>query len=107
MKGDYTYYHFVVDGVDDRGWGCGYRSLQTLASWCRQTDESPPVPSHSVIQSTIVRAGLEPADFIGSKKWIGSMEVATVLERLYGVPCTILNVSSGSQVPACLIALGR
>ena len=32
VKGDYTYYHFLADGVDDRGWGGRYRSLQTLAS---------------------------------------------------------------------------
>lgn len=33
VQGDYQYFHYVCDGVDDRGWGCGYRTLQTIASW--------------------------------------------------------------------------
>ena len=33
VSGDYEYYYYGVDGFDDRGWGCGYRTLQTIASW--------------------------------------------------------------------------
>ena len=29
----YEYWHYLCDGFDDRGWGCGYRTLQTIASW--------------------------------------------------------------------------
>jgi len=29
----YEYWHYYCDGFDDRGWGCGYRTLQTIASW--------------------------------------------------------------------------
>jgi hypothetical protein len=32
VKGDYLYYHYLQDGVNDNGWGCAYRSLQTLIS---------------------------------------------------------------------------
>ncbi|KAK7107109.1 ufm1-specific protease 1-like [Littorina saxatilis] len=35
VRGDYEYWHYCCDGVDDRGWGCGYRTLQTLCSWVR------------------------------------------------------------------------
>jgi len=31
--GNYTYHHYMQDGFDDNGWGCAYRSLQTLLSW--------------------------------------------------------------------------
>ena len=30
VKGDYQYYHYLCDQYDDRGWGCGYRTLQEL-----------------------------------------------------------------------------
>ena len=30
---EYEYWHYLCDGFDDRGWGCGYRTLQTIASW--------------------------------------------------------------------------
>ena len=33
VRGDYEYWHYGCDELDDRGWGCGYRTLQTLASW--------------------------------------------------------------------------
>jgi len=41
----------MQDGYDDSGWGCAYRSLQTIVSWLRMqgyTDKS--IPSHSEIQ---------------------------------------------------------
>ena len=28
IKGNYEYYHYICDQFDDRGWGCGYRTLQ-------------------------------------------------------------------------------
>ena len=34
IKGRCVYYHYLCDGVDDRGWGCGYRTLQALCSFC-------------------------------------------------------------------------
>ena len=34
VRGKYDYWHYICDGVDDRGWGCGYRTLQTIISWC-------------------------------------------------------------------------
>jgi Ufm1-specific protease 2 len=33
VKGDYLYYHYMQDNFDDKGWGCAYRSLQTLISF--------------------------------------------------------------------------
>ena len=34
VHGDYRYWHYLCDGTDDRGWGCGYRTLQTIIDWC-------------------------------------------------------------------------
>ena len=35
VHGEYIYYHYMQDRYDDKGWGCAYRSLQTLVSWFR------------------------------------------------------------------------
>ena len=35
VSGHYEYWHYGCDGFDDRGWGCGYRTLQTICSWIR------------------------------------------------------------------------
>lgn len=44
--------------MDDKGWGCAYRSLQTLCSWFRRqhyTAAEP--PSHRAIQTALVKLG--------------------------------------------------
>ena len=51
VDGDYAYHHYMQDRVDDTGWGCAYRSLQTVVSWFRaQGYTARPVPSHAEIQ---------------------------------------------------------
>ena len=45
--------------TDDAGWGCAYRSLQTIHSWFRcQHYTRTPVPSLKDIQQTLVDIGL-------------------------------------------------
>ena len=80
---------------DMQGWGCGYRSLQSICSWVgtsernsRAKDSKPQqsaVPSLHRIQEALVEAGDKPASFVGSKEWIGSYEVCIVLDQLFGV----------------------
>ena len=51
VQGDYTYYHYGQGGTSDAGWGCAYRSLQTVASWFNlQAYTSRTAPSHEEIQ---------------------------------------------------------
>ena len=33
VQGIYSYHHYRQDRIDDSGWGCAYRSLQTIVSW--------------------------------------------------------------------------
>lgn len=33
IGGTYTYHHYLQDRAQDNGWGCAYRSLQTIVSW--------------------------------------------------------------------------
>ena len=35
VQGIYSYHHYRQDRIDDSGWGCAYRSLQTIVSWFR------------------------------------------------------------------------
>lgn len=49
----------MQDKTDDAGWGCAYRSLQTIHSWFRcQHYTHTPVPSLKDIQQTLVDIGL-------------------------------------------------
>ncbi|XP_071808497.1 ufm1-specific protease 1-like [Asterias amurensis] len=104
VTGDYQYYHYGCDGVDDRGWGCGYRTLQTLSSWVRSQKSShgqatrETDPTLQEIQEALVAMGDKAPSLIGSKEWIGSFEVCICLDHFYNVPCKIVHVNSGTEL---------
>ncbi|KAH0616143.1 hypothetical protein JD844_027038 [Phrynosoma platyrhinos] len=55
VYGTYSYHHYMQDHIDDNGWGCAYRSLQTICSWFRHqgyTDRS--IPTHKEIQQLVM-----------------------------------------------------
>ncbi|KAK1937072.1 putative Ufm1-specific protease [Phytophthora citrophthora] len=100
VDGFYGYYHYLQQGMNDKGWGCAYRSLQTLSSWLfLQHYTQQRYLSHEQIQSALVKMGDKPARFQGSTEWIGSLEVGYVLDELFGVTFRSLSVSSGAQLP--------
>ena len=96
----YHYYHYIIDGIDDRGWGCGYRTLQTICSWVVMSTESGKqknynVPSLRQIQEVLVQIEDKEPSFIGSKVWIGSVEICLVLDSLYDVQSKIVHIRPG------------
>ncbi|XP_073252399.1 ufm1-specific protease 2-like [Porites lutea] len=99
VEGTYTYHHYMQDNFNDDGWGCAYRSLQTIASWFRhQGYTSKPVPSHKEIQQALVDLQDKSEEFAGSRQWIGSFEVSMCLEHLLSVTSKIMFVSSGAEM---------
>ena len=51
VQGTYTYHHYMQDRINDKGWGCAYRSLQTIVSWFKhQGYTDRPIPTHRQIQ---------------------------------------------------------
>ncbi|MCD9641224.1 hypothetical protein HAX54_027294 [Datura stramonium] len=100
VQGSYEYYHYLHEGLDDSGWGCAYRSLQTIISWFKlQNYTSIDVPSHREIQQALVEIGDKDPSFIGSREWIGAIELSFVLDKLIGASCKIINVRSGAELP--------
>eukprot|EP00055_Hartaetosiga_balthica_P002195 m.3032 g.3032 ORF g.3032 m.3032 type:complete len:582 (+) comp2008_c0_seq1:96-1841(+) len=80
VQGDYDYYHYMQDHINDDMWGCAYRSCQTICSWYYlQGYTSKQPPSHVQIQEMLVKLKDKQEDFIGSSKWIGSQEIFLVL----------------------------
>lgn len=99
VQGIYSYHHYMQDRTDDSGWGCAYRSLQTICSWFQQQGYvEHAVPTHREIQQALVDVGDKQASFIGSRQWIGSIEVQAVLDQLLGVTSKIMFVSQGSEL---------
>nr|CAB3267493.1 ufm1-specific protease 2 [Phallusia mammillata] len=99
VKGNYDYHHYMQDRMDDNGWGCAYRSLQTLISWFRnQAYTEEKIPTHKEIQQILVDVGDKPKEFVGTRKWIGSIEVSAVLNQYLGITSKIMFVSQGSEL---------
>lgn len=99
VSGKYTYYHYMQNGFDDNGWGCAYRSLQTLCSWFRwQGYSDVAVPEHREIQKYLFDIGDKQSSFIGSKQWIGSTEVSMCLDGFMHITSRILRVESGGDL---------
>lgn len=99
VQGNYLYYHYNHENFNDSGWGCAYRSLQTLFSWYKMqgwTDRK--IPSIPEIQTLLVDIKDKPKSFIGSRQWIGSMEISLVLDSLLNVVCRLLNVQVGESI---------
>lgn len=102
VQGHYLYCHYLQDQFGDSGWGCAYRSLQTIFSWCAMekycTFPNGILPTHTEIQKALVDIGDKPPSFVSSKEWIGANEVCYALERLTGINSKILHVSRGAEM---------
>ncbi|CAB3228995.1 unnamed protein product [Arctia plantaginis] len=106
VSGNYEYYHYFCDGFDDRGWGCGYRTLQTICSWINNNQNNcVKVPSIREIQDMLVQLEDKPQSFLGSRQWIGSFEVCLIIDKLYDIPCKIIHVNKGDQLNTIVDAL--
>eukprot|EP00198_Chlamydomonas_reinhardtii_P003816 XP_001693152.1 predicted protein [Chlamydomonas reinhardtii] len=101
VQGNYEYCHYMQDRFNDSGWGCAYRSLQTIVSWFRlQKYTAKPIPTHKLIQQTLVKLGDKAPSFVGSSNWIGAIELSYVLDDYLGVQCKFLTVNRGADIPS-------
>lgn len=74
VKGIYEYYHYRDQNFQDNGWGCAYRSLQTLYSWLRiqgYTKTNLGVPTIPEIQASLDKLD-RSRKLVGTQAWIGA-----------------------------------
>ena len=113
VQGTYEYFHYMqwtgcgvekkyMDKYDDCGWGCAYRSLQSILSWFRlQGYTSLPNPTHYEIQKTLVdHCGQDAGQLLGKKMWLGSQDLSYYFDHQLGVTCRTKVANSGDDVPA-------
>uniref|UniRef100_A0A0N5ARH2 Ufm1-specific protease n=1 Tax=Syphacia muris TaxID=451379 RepID=A0A0N5ARH2_9BILA len=99
VKGSYDYYHYLQGNIDDCGWGCAYRSFQTIWSWFNcQGYTDLPVPTHRQIQQSLVKYGDRDEKIVGSRQWLGSLELSYCLETMLGFESKILATNSGAEL---------
>ncbi|XP_008830545.1 inactive Ufm1-specific protease 1 [Nannospalax galili] len=94
LSGHYLYYHYGCDGLDDRGWGCGYRTLQTLCSWPQ--GQSSGVPGLAAVQAALEDMGDKTSGFRDSRSWIGCVEASLCLQHFGGPQGRLRHVPRGT-----------
>ena len=82
------YYHYGL-GHSDHGWGCGYRTVQTIISWL----SAEPAPSISALQDILKGTHA----FMGERGWIGVPDAVVVLDELHGCRAKIISLASGAE----------
>ncbi|VDK39013.1 unnamed protein product [Taenia asiatica] len=96
FKGVVEYWHYGGQKIDDRGWGCGYRTLQTIVSWFKlNLSLQSTFPDIDDIQLILINAGDKPRSFYKSHDWIGSVEAGIVLQNLTNTDYKIVQVPNG------------
>ncbi|KAG0461120.1 hypothetical protein HPP92_021417 [Vanilla planifolia] len=90
IDGSYEYFHYFLDGIDDN-------LIKTINQLEMPRD----------IQQALVEIGDKEPSFVGSREWIGAIELSFVLDKLLGVSCKILNVRSGAELPEKCRELAR
>lgn len=97
--GGIVYYHYGSDGVDDRGWGCGFRTLQTILNWIRKSQKKENqirIPSVPELLDIVNRFDPDPEQ---KNRWIGTFEAGLVVEEVVGVSCRLSHAPRGSNLP--------
>uniref|UniRef100_A0A6G3MFN4 Ufm1-specific protease (Trinotate prediction) n=1 Tax=Henneguya salminicola TaxID=69463 RepID=A0A6G3MFN4_HENSL len=82
------------------GWGCAYRSFQTIFSWFVLNGFSSilSIPTINEIQQCLVDIGDKPSSIVNSSNWIGSIEIGMVLEKLLGLKYRIIQIYPGQSI---------
>lgn len=92
LRGPLRYYHYNVDGSNDSGWGCGYRTVQSILSW--MSPESPP-PSIAELQHILAQASGAEAS---ATAWIGVPDAVVLLDELKEAAVEVLPLKSGRDM---------
>ena len=94
VRGPFRYFHYACDAFNDTGWGCGFRTVQTILSWLSPEN----VPSIPELQGLLGHA-------TDGSSWIGVQDAVVILDELADSRVKVLTLASGRDAAAHLAAL--
>lgn len=100
VRGPLRYMHYGVDGHADHGWGCGYRTVQTIMSWLAPDEEPHSIPE---MRQLLAKQQSDP----GARGWIGCQEAVILLDHPRGqamvtARVVLRHVRSGAEASGLL-----
>lgn len=87
VQGALRYYHYGLQNTNDHGWGCGFRTVQTILSWLQP--ERPP-PTLQKLQRELSTRNL----YAGERSWIGIQEAVVLLDVEHGAQMRIVHLEA-------------
>lgn len=82
-----------------QGWGCAYRTLQTMCSMLKfKLGNEIKIPSIKQIQEILLKIGDKEASFVGSRDWIGGVETCYVIDELFNVSCYLHHITNDEKL---------
>lgn len=96
----YNYYHYCCDQTSDFGYGCGYRTIQSICSMMKEklAKNDVEIPSIKNIQQILVKIGDKQNKIIDSREWIGTIEASYIFDELFNIPSYLIHVPSGGKI---------
>lgn len=100
VRGPLRYMHYGVDGYADHGWGCGYRTVQTIMSWLVPDEDPRSIPE---MRRLLAEQQSDP----GARGWIGCQEAVILLDQPRGqdrvtARVVLRHVRSGAEASGLL-----
>eukprot|EP00053_Salpingoeca_punica_P001568 m.34061 g.34061 ORF g.34061 m.34061 type:complete len:254 (+) comp11096_c0_seq1:169-930(+) len=108
--GDLLYYYYGCDDTDDRGFGCGYRTISSICSWLRLRRSS----IHQLTAAAVVEAPALPVvpDMkrepsikelqallgVSGTHWLSTLDAVVPLDTYYQTDCKYASFASGADL---------
>jgi hypothetical protein len=100
VRGKLRYMHYNAQDFADRGWGCGFRTTQTMLSWLEPRWPPPTIPE---CQAAI-------PGYAGPREWMGVPDAVALLDCFHASPVLVRHLParrSAGAVGALVAELAR
>eukprot|EP00965_Chrysotila_dentata_P251142 6209863-Pleurochrysis_carterae.AAC.3 len=97
LQGELRYYHYGLQGFADHGWGCGYRTIQSILSWLAPSELPLTIPKmQALLRET------NGSSFFGSRSWVGVTDAVQILDSIHDATVIVRTLKSGREAMSLL-----
>ena len=96
VRGPLRYMHYGAQDFADHGWGCGFRTCQSMLSWLDPRNPPPTIPQ---CQAAI-------PGYSGGREWMGVPDAVALLDSFHGATVIVRHLPAhrSANAMAALVA---